>query len=176
MTIRAELADGTVLEFPDNTPDDVIDATVQRVLAERQSSQPHTVQERARQVFGFEDLAERGTILPLGRTQEGELVLATPQIGVDIAESVLLPGHVAQGGEFTPEDVTRFALDVAVPATAGRGVGAAPRPVRRGVSRRQMVREAPTTEQLRTRAVGQREAASQAGVVVNPDKFADLAV
>lgn len=33
---RAQLADGTILEFPDETTDEVIDTTIKRVIAERQ--------------------------------------------------------------------------------------------------------------------------------------------
>ena len=36
MTIEAELADGTVLEFPDGTPDTVVQATVKRMLSPQQ--------------------------------------------------------------------------------------------------------------------------------------------
>ena len=34
--IEAELADGTVLEFPDDTPEDVVKATVKRMIAQGQ--------------------------------------------------------------------------------------------------------------------------------------------
>lgn len=40
MTVRAQLHDGTVLEFPDNTPDAVVSATVKNVLSGSAGAQP----------------------------------------------------------------------------------------------------------------------------------------
>lgn len=65
------------------------------------------------------NIAQRGQILPLGRTQEGGLELAIPQIGIDIAESAMMPGRAAQGEPTSMKDWTEFALDFAIPALRG---------------------------------------------------------
>lgn len=158
-----------------------------RELARRKAAQPApTLQERAREIYSFEPLAARGTILPMGRTQEGEVVPAFPQFMKDIAESALLPGHVSQGlvseffpeqvpggraGSFTPEDAARFALDIAAPMTAGRGVGAARSalPNKRGV-----VKQAPSDEALRKQARETLARAKGSGVVTQPESYLNM--
>ncbi len=151
----------------------------ERVIALRQrvERQP-TLQERSRQIYGFDDsLRDRGDIVPLAETEEGQglfgsnITFATPQFARDMMESALLPGHVLQGGSYTPADVTRMALDTAVPATAGRppGVG---RPTRR--TRQDVVENAPTTDQLRQKGGAGFEEVFGRGIRVDPDRNADL--
>lgn len=123
------------------------------------ADRPPTLQERSQQVYGFDNLAERGTLLPVGETQEGKFTFAVPQIIKDMAETALLPGHVLQGGSATPEDATRFTLDWLAPATSGRAPGAKAPP-----SKGELVRTAPSTEQLQASAVGARSAAVNSGV------------
>lgn len=126
---------------------------------------PQDARGRAREALGLKDYEYRGTILPFGRTREGEVELALPQVAVDVATSAMLPGYAMQGAPYSPQDVTRAAMDIAVPATAGRGVGA-------GV--RRPLRDAPSTEELKQAAVGMKEAAVGSGVVVKPDAYVDM--
>lgn len=127
------------------------------------------VQERATGTFGFKDYETRGTILPFGKTREGKFEFATPQIGVDLLTSALLPSHAIRGGEYAPEDVTKFALDFAAPA--GRSIGGG---VRRGLSKREFIDAAPSTEELKTAAIAKKTAATASGMNVDPDRFSDL--
>ena len=72
-----------------------------------------TLDQRAQEVYGIDPNLDRATILPLARNAQGNVEWALPQMVVDPLKSMLLPGHVAQGGEYTTEDVTRMALDTA---------------------------------------------------------------
>lgn len=65
------------------------------------------------------NIAQRGSILPLGRTQSGELSFAVPEIAIEIAKALMLPGHAAQGGTFTPRDVTEAALETGMLGSLG---------------------------------------------------------
>lgn len=130
-----------------------------------------TLQERGKEAFGFKDFEHRSTFLPLGQTAEGNLELATPGVFKEMAESFLLPGHAAQGGAYTPEDTTGFALDFLVPSTSGRLPGNAPAA---RVPRKEFVSNAPSTEDLRAQGQKFKSAASASGVRVNPDSYTDL--
>jgi len=66
------------------------------------------------------DIKKRAALLPMGINQEGETELAAPEIMLSLARSLMLPGHVAQGGEFTEHDVTEMAGNV---AGVGGGAG-----------------------------------------------------
>lgn len=50
MTIEAQLFDGTILQFPDDTDRSVIDSTVKKLTAERQQAEPEEKQSRLREV------------------------------------------------------------------------------------------------------------------------------
>ena len=63
--------------------------------------------------FGFDPSLNRGTLLPFGTNQQGENEWAVPQIGYDMVKALVLPGHVAQGGQATNNDVTDMALNLA---------------------------------------------------------------
>lgn len=63
--------------------------------------------------FGFDPSLNRGTLLPFGTNQQGENEWAVPQIGYDMVKALVLPGHVAQGGQVTNNDVTEMALNLA---------------------------------------------------------------
>lgn len=60
----------------------------------------------------FENLQHRATLLPLGTNKSGEMVMAWPSLVVDAVKSFELPGRVLRGDQWTPEDVTKMALDV----------------------------------------------------------------
>src|SRR3546814_17727932 len=87
-----------------------------------------------------------------------------------MAESALLPGHVAQGGSFTPQDATKFALDYLVPGTTGRAPGA-PKPQ----TKREFIEAAPSVDDLKAESRAFKAEATASGVRVNPDSYATLA-
>lgn len=132
--------------------------------------QPQTLQENAQDAFGFNDYVERGTLLPLGKTQDGEIEFAMPQIAVDMATSSLLPGHAYEGGSYTGDDVSRFALDYAVPASISNPSRATP------LTRRQFIEAAPSTEDLSSAAGPLFKSAKESGVALTSDRYADFLV
>jgi hypothetical protein len=86
--------------------------------------QPRRVDDRVAGLLGLDPSIQRGAILPFGRDASGEMVMAWPEMALDTLKSLMLPGHVMQGGEFTPRDVTEMALDAGMlstvaPAPAG---------------------------------------------------------
>lgn len=138
---------------------------------------PNTLQARAQEVFGFDpSIVQRGTILPIGRTAEGDVELAVPQIGVDVLTSALAPGEAARGipgfaegeedrVELTPQDAALFTADFLLPGTRPFN---APRSA---MTRRQFVRGAPSTEDVQTQARGALSRAQGSGTVVSDDAF-----
>ncbi len=58
------------------------------------------------------DIAWRGNLLPVGRTQGGDFSFAVPQMAIDAAKSFMLPGDAARGVPYSDADVTQMALDV----------------------------------------------------------------
>jgi hypothetical protein len=57
------------------------------------------------------NIASRGTILPIGRTQSGEMSLAAPQIALDMFGSAQLPSAVLKGYDPTFEDTAQMSMD-----------------------------------------------------------------
>jgi len=68
------------------------------------------------------NIVKRGMLLPLGRTKQGEMEFAVPEILLSLARSARLPGRVAQGYPFKPEDVTEMAMNVAGTGYLGGGL------------------------------------------------------
>ena len=62
--------------------------------------------------FGFDPSLKRGTLLPFGTNQQGENEWAVPEIGYGMMKAFVLPGHVAQGGQWNENDVTDSALNI----------------------------------------------------------------
>jgi hypothetical protein len=75
------------------------------------------------------NIVKRGMLLPFGRTKQGEMEFAVPEILLSLARSARLPGRVAQGYPFKPEDVTEMAMNVAGTGYLGGGLltGGVPR-------------------------------------------------
>ena len=129
-----------------------------------QTNTPQTLQQRSKDAFGFKDYDYRGTLLPMGRTKEGKTELATPGIIRDMMESALLPGHVSEGGSYTPEDALRFTMDYAAPATAHKP----------SLTRQSMRKAAPTVAQLQDQARVFKGAAEGSGLTVKADSYLDM--
>lgn len=94
-------------------------AMVRRLIAERNrvmSDAPDlprkTLNDRVQELFDFEDLKYRGDILPGGINKDGEFVFATPKFAMDAIKSMMLPGHVAKGGDFSTGDVADAAMSM----------------------------------------------------------------
>ena len=68
------------------------------------------------------NIVKRGMLLPFGRTRQGEMEFAVPEVLLSLARSARLPGRVAQGYPWTPEDVTEMALNVAGTGYLGGGL------------------------------------------------------
>src|SRR5690606_37622854 len=88
-----------------------------------------TVQERVAGLLGLDPNYDRASYLPIADNPvTGERnVWAWPQAAIDLIQSAMLPGHVVQGGSWSPEDVTRMAMDVGMlgsGSTATRAAGA----------------------------------------------------
>lgn len=62
------------------------------------------------------NVVSRGTLLPFGRTKSGDFTMAVPKMGLEIAKAAMLPGHVAQGGDFSAKDVTDMAGTINMPS------------------------------------------------------------
>lgn len=127
---------------------------------------PPTLQQRAQEVYGFDPDVRRSALLPFGE-KGGKTVPAMPQVGVDILSSALLPGHVKQGGSYTPEDATKFALDIAAPATS-KAMRSATKP------KGQIIKEAPATEDLATQGGRMFQSARDSGITLDPDDYVNF--
>ena len=68
------------------------------------------------------NIVKRGMLLPFGRTRQGEMEFAVPEVLLSLARSARLPGRVAQGYPWTPEDVTEMAGNVAGTGYIGGGL------------------------------------------------------
>lgn len=135
-----------------------------RAIADR----PTTLQQRAQSSFGIDPKAERNTLLPLYRTDAGKYEMRWPSILSDPLTSFLLPGHTLKGGSFTPEDVTKFALDFGVNPKDVRVTGKTP------MTRREFVEAAPNAEQLQKSSRAAYDAARQSGLEISAKSGNDL--
>jgi hypothetical protein len=92
-------------------------SALQRLQQQRVTPGP-TLQERMKGI-GIDTSLERNTLLPFYRTSPYKkggpftqgIEMRAPQIAVDMMQGAVLPGHAALGGSYTPEDVTKMALD-----------------------------------------------------------------
>lgn len=65
------------------------------------------------EVLGLDPTVKhRASMLPLVRTADDKVELGVPSMLADLLGAFMLPGHVAQGGSYTPEDVTNMAMNV----------------------------------------------------------------
>lgn len=148
-----------------------IDPILQQDVKTGEFGVPTSLSERAEEVFGLDPDAKRLTVVPYPSGYGTEDIDWTdwvaPQIAVDFAKSFLLPGHVAQGGSYDIKDVIKFTLDYALP---GSQTGFR----RKQSSRRETVRTAPTTEELRISGGRMLEDAKKSGARLNDDDIVSL--
>ena len=142
-----------------------VSETLQRAFGQpARAGGAKTLQETAGETYAFDDRKRRGSILPRGETHSGEMVFAAPQWLKNMAESALLPGHVAKGGSYTADDALGFTLDYAIPGSQGRA------PAKRG----DFARQAPSTNELRAQSRRYKDEAVKSGVRVTPDSYTDF--
>lgn len=73
----------------------------------------HSISDVVGETLGLDPSVKyRASMLPLVRTQEDQLQFGVPSAVVDLVQSFMLPGHVTQGGDYTPDDVTNMAMNV----------------------------------------------------------------
>jgi len=140
-----------------------------KLKLQRSGVSPETEQFSGR--LPLDDLAYRGQILPIGRTQDDEFTFAVPQMAVDIAESAMMPGRVMSGQaqDLTMQDLTEAALTFGTPALRGiSGTGTKQVP---GKLTRKMIKESPTTKQLKARGSDLFEKAKGATAIIRPDSY-----
>jgi len=114
-------------------------------------------------------IVERGTILPLGRTAEGDLEFAVPQIALDVARAIILPGQALRGVPITEREVIEAGFEMTGPAA--RGVKALRTATKAGKLSAQQIADAPTALDL-TKASGKKfTAARQSGASLKADDF-----
>ncbi len=119
-----------------------------------------TLAQEAQQTFGFDPDLKRGALLPLARNPAGELEFATPQIGVDLAQSALLPGRAMRGEQYAPEDVARLALDYGMPGIR------APSKAAKGLTKKQFIKGAPTRKELKESSQGIYKRLEEGGATI----------
>lgn len=143
-------------------------ADLKAALGQQSPQQPMGLEERAREVFGFENYPERASVLPFAKNEQGETKFAWPQIAVDVAESLLLPGHAMKGGKVTPEDAVQFTLDAALPAVVKPP---ARLPTKAAAARQMVETTAPSTEDLLAGGGRLLEQARNSGVTFSADDY-----
>ncbi|SMF64706.1 hypothetical protein SAMN06265365_12325 [Tistlia consotensis] len=79
-----------------------------------------TARERVYALTGADPAIDRSSLLPVSRDADGRIVATWPGMALDLLQSLLLPGHVAQGGDWSPDEATRMALDVGALGTGAR--------------------------------------------------------
>jgi hypothetical protein len=87
----------------------------------------YSIQDRVKDTLKYDDTVKyRASMLPLVRTQDDKVRFGYPSLFLDMIGSAMLPAHVMQGGSYTPDDVTKMALDVGMIA-APVGYSTAPK-------------------------------------------------
>ncbi len=157
MTVRAELADGRVLEFPEGTDPGVIQQTVKRMLG----ATPAPIGTgRPKQTLSVEG-GRKGSFLPLSTDPEGNLQFdLSAGITGAIGSALSLPGDVVTGKTdvYSPEAAER-AIGLAMLAT---GAPPASRILR--TPPRQVLPKAPTAAELKAAGSAGFEKARAMGV------------
>lgn len=132
---------------------------------------PQSLQQKAEGVMGVDPtLRDRGVLLPLGTNAKGETVMAWPEFMIGLTKSGMLPGHVAEGGSFSPEDAVEFTLNHSLPRTMSRAPGYKP------TTKQDLVDNAPSTDALRAAGKDAYEKAYKTGVRLKQEKYMDFVI
>lgn len=107
MAIEAELADGTVLEFPDGTPQGVIQAAVKRMVLGAPSVQPQATQKRGLIGRGLDVLRESAESI-----LEPAATIASGAVAMPVAGAAMLAGDIYSGITGGPRIGDDVAADV----------------------------------------------------------------
>lgn len=134
---------------------------------------PKTLDEYAKEVFGFKDYKYRGNILPFGEDDKGNKEFATPEILKNVATLALLPGHAARGGSYTPQETLGLAALIS-PMSAASRAGEHAIPTSK-TTHKPMKPEVPTYKELRAAASKDYDKASSLGVDYSSSSIKDLA-
>ncbi len=151
--------------------DDPVAVTTEEITEETTPDQKFTAAQRdANEVLGIDpNIVERGLILPFGKNAQGETELAVPQIALDVARAVLLPGQALRGIPIEGREITEAALTGFAPATKGLLAGKAV--TKAGRLTAEQIANAPSALDL-TKASGLKFTASkQAGATLKPDDY-----
>lgn len=124
-----------------------------------------TLDQRLKAETGIDADLPRNTWAPLYRTPEGEYDWRWPGFLVEPIRAGMTAEHVRKGGSVTPEDTTRAALSM---LPMGR-VGV----LGRNPTKKEVLRQAPTREELKDLSSAAYKAARREGVVTRGDA-ADL--
>lgn len=196
MTIKAQLADGRVLEFPDGTPPEVMQGAVKRILgtpdpivpgveppaapeqpataiqAETPTAEDVALESgseaeiEANEILGVDPTVKtRGAFLPFVRDAQDQLSFGVPEVALEVARGVLLPGQALRGTEVTEEDVAKMALAVAPGGAAVRRV-----PKRTRITAKKIA-EAPSAERLKSLSRRQFREFEQSSALLQEDDF-----
>lgn len=116
---------------------------------------------------GNDDIVQRGSILPLGRTSGGELEFAVPEFAMEAYESMKRAGTPGA----SPEAITEAALNAGMGATRPLVGGTVAKQVMPKTLTRQQVKSAPTVQELRQAGGAALSAGQKADVKIGNDAF-----
>lgn len=72
-----------------------------------------TLKEVMQGILGYdENVKFRPSMIPVVKNQDDTLSFGWPTAAISLAEALALPGHVAKGGSYTPQDVTNMAMNL----------------------------------------------------------------
>jgi hypothetical protein len=155
--------------FAQGIPEEFRNPVGQAPVAQEQDLGSIAAQDAA-EILGVDpNIVERATLLPFGRDAQGNTQFAVPQLALEFARGVILPGQAARGVPTTERDITEGALAGFAPAT--KGVLATRASTRAGKLTAKQIAEAPSSVDL-TKASGKKfTAARQAGGGLSPDDY-----
>lgn len=164
MTIVVNTPDGGVANFPDDTSKDAIRNAMRAKFG---GGPAKDVAQKVQSQSGGEDLAYRGSILPVGKTKEGKIVPAMPQFAVDFMKAVK---SGVDTGDLTPKQALDIASIVSPDAKVGLEALGEAGSALRGLKKP----EIPATQELKAQSTAAYNATKQAGVQIKPEAFRSM--